>query len=82
MNIGKLLYLRLDELPQAIVMALKAGLQSADLEMAHGVRKHLFILERRRNNSITRRRKSFHFHSNDLYKWIRICSPFTLKLHF
>jgi hypothetical protein len=51
MNIGKLLYLRLDELLQAIVILLKAGLQSADLEMAHGVRKHLFILKRRRNNS-------------------------------
>jgi hypothetical protein len=45
MNIGKLLYLRLDELPQAIVMVLKARLQIADLEMAHGVRKHLFILK-------------------------------------
>jgi hypothetical protein len=51
MNIGKLLYLRLDELLQAIVILLKAGLQSADLEMAHGARKHLFILKRRRNNS-------------------------------
>jgi hypothetical protein len=51
MNIGKLLYLRLDELPQAIVMVLKACLQIADLEMDHGARKHLFILKRRRNNS-------------------------------